>query len=189
MSEGGGAGLLALERRRGALGAAAAVALLVIAVVLAVVGGGGGSNSGVQTAPRLVNSGDLEEAEDSLGHFLYWVGPQAGEDLELTVGTDGSAYLRYLPPGTEAGDPRTTFLTVGTYPVPEPQGALQRTAEEDGARLRRLADGSVVLPNPASAGSVYLAYPDSDLEIEVYDPEPGRAMELIRSGAVEPVGG
>jgi len=24
---------------------------------------------------------------------------------------------------------------------------------------------------------------------EVYDPEPGRAMELIRSGAIKPVGG
>jgi hypothetical protein len=172
------------------IGAATAVALLVTAVVLAVVGSGGdGSGSGGESGPRLADAAELREAEASLGHPLYWVGPQGEEDVELRIESGGNAYLRYLPPGTEVGDPRPTFLTVGTYPIPNAQAALKRTAEEDGARLQRLGDGAVVLPNPASAGSVYLAFPHEDLEIEVYDPRPGRAMGLIRAGAVEAVGG
>jgi hypothetical protein len=66
--------------------------------------------------------------------------------------------------------------------------ALKRTAEENDVPLRRLPGGSVLLPNPSSQGSAYLAYPGGDLEIEVYDPEPGRARELIEAGAVRPVG-
>ena len=38
------------------------------------------------------------------------------------------------------------------------------------------------------AGDVYLAYAESDLQIEVYDPVPGRALRLVRSGAIRPVG-
>ena len=189
MSKGGGAASDVLAGRRGLLGAAASLALLLVAGLLLVLGGGGGSSSDLPNGPRLVEAGELEEAAESLGHPLYWVGPRGNANLELKVEADGSAFLRYLPAGLEAGDPRLTFLTVGTYPVPDAQAALRRAAEEGGTQVRRLEDGSVVLPNPGSAGSVYLAYPDSDLEIEVYDPEPGRAMRLIRSGAVEPVGG
>ena len=30
--------------------------------------------------------------------------------------TSGRVYVRYLPRGAAAGDPRAGFLTVGTYP-------------------------------------------------------------------------
>ena len=32
--------------------------------------------------------------------------------------------------------------------------------------------------------SVYVAYPGSDYQIEVFDPTPGNAPELVRSGAI-----
>jgi hypothetical protein len=35
--------------------------------------------------------------------------------------------------------------------------------------------------------SVYLAFPDLDLQIEVYDPKPGRAQQLVASGQIAPV--
>jgi hypothetical protein len=76
---------------------------------------------------------------------------------------------------------------VGTYPVAEPVAALRRLAAEAGSRPSRLAGEGLVVVNPDEPHSVYLAYPDSELQIEVYDPEPGRALRLLRSGAVEPV--
>jgi hypothetical protein len=36
--------------------------------------------------------------------------------------------------------------------------------------------------------SVYLAYPESDYQIEVFDPSPTRAVELVTSGQVKQVG-
>ena len=157
-------------------------------MVLALVGGGEGAPS-IPSPPRIVSADEVEELASQLGHPVYWAGEPEGEGLELTAEGDGSVYLRYLTEGVEAGDRRQIFLTVGTYPIVDAQGALRRTARKNEARLDRLEEGAVVLPNPSSSGSVYLAYPESDLEIEVYHPDPGRALELIRSGAIEPVGG
>lgn len=188
MAGGGGAERGTVEQRRRAIGAVAAIGLLAVASILALTGGHDDSRPSPQAAARIVRTADVEDLERSLGHPLYWAGPRAAEDLELSVEADGSVYLRYLPPGARPGDPRQ-FLTVGTYPVADAQAALRRTAAADGTQVDVRGDGSVVLLNPSSSGSVYLAYPGSDLEIEVYDPQPGRALELIRSGAIEQVGG
>jgi hypothetical protein len=187
MSEEGGAGAGALAGRRSLLGAGASVALLIVAAVLALVGGEEGA-PGIPSPPTIVVADDVEELASQLGHPIYWAGEPEEGALELTAEGDGSVYLRYLPEGVPAGDQRQIFLTVGTYPVADAQAALRRTAREADARLDRLDDGAVVLPNPDSPGSVYLAYPESDLEIEVYHPEPGRALGLVRSGSVEAVG-
>lgn len=188
MSEEGGAGAGALAGRRRLLGAGASIALLVVAAVLALVGGEGSAPS-IPSPPTIVAADEVEELASQLGHPIYWAGEPNEEALELTAEGDGSVYLRYLAEGVAAGDQRQIFLTVGTYPVADAQEALRRTAAENDARLERLDDGAVVLPNPTAPGSVYLAYPESDLEIEVYHPDPGRALALIRSGSIEPVGG
>lgn len=169
-------------------GTIASAALLFIALALAILGGQeSNSERSAGESVRLADGAALEELSEQLGHPLYWVGAKPQAEIELREDAAGNVYLRYLPPGVEAGDPRQSFLTVGTYPVQGAQAALGRTAKGAGAELKRLPGGTVVLPNPTSSGSVYLAYPHSDLEVEVYDPRPGKALELIRSGAVRPV--
>jgi hypothetical protein len=188
MTKRGGEGVSAAERRRRLAGAIASAVLIGIAVVLALVGGGGGDSAeALDSSPRLATTSDLVALEASAGHPIYWAGPRAGTRLELTEEADGSIYLRYLSPGVEAGDPEQRFLTVGTYPVVDAVGALRRTALAAGMALGHAAGGGVILSNPSSQGSVYLAYPGSDIQIEVYDPVPGRSLELIRSGAIGPV--
>lgn len=159
------------------------------ALLLALLGGdGGGEDDAVLArAPELVSVSEVVEVEEELGHPIYWAGPQPGRRLELGVEAGGSVFLRYLPPGAAVGDQPGAFLTVGSYPVANAQAAILRSARSAGARTERVADGGIVLENPDSEGSVYLAYPESDLQIEVFDPRPGEAMELIESGAIEPV--
>ncbi|HEX2391351.1 MAG TPA: hypothetical protein VHI77_00375 [Solirubrobacterales bacterium] len=170
-------------------GLAVSVALVVAAVVLAIVGGSGGEPAaGIDTTPRFVDASALGDLEGSLEHQIYWAGERPGFRLELKEEAEGSVYLRYLPPGVEAGDPEQRYLTVGTYPVLEAVAALRRASARSGVPLKHLDDGGVVLPNAASAGSVYIAYPGSDLQIEVYDPTPGESLRLIRAGAIGPVG-
>jgi hypothetical protein len=185
----GGAEAGIRPRRLRLAGLAVSVILVLTAVVLAIVGGSGGEAAqGIDTAPHLVDVAALTELESSLGHSVYWAGERPPARLELKEEGEGSVYLRYLPPGVEAGDPEQLYLTVGTYPVPDAVAALARAAAQSGEPLRHLEDGGVVLPNSASEGSVYLAYPESDLQIEVYDPTPGRSLRLIRSGAIQPLG-
>lgn len=178
-----------IERRRRPLALVVSAVLVAIAALLAMQGGGGGDEArALDTAPRIVGTADLSALQDSLGHPLYWAGQRSGQQLELTEESDASIYLRYLPAGIDAGDPRPRFLTVGTYPVDNPVVALRHAATTAGAGLMDGPGGSVVLPNPSSEGSAYLAYPGAKLQIEVYDPAPGRALGLIRSGAIRPVG-
>ena len=170
-------------------GVAVSIALLAIAAVLAVTGGGEDDAGAVeQVAPRIVATEDLSDAEEAAGHEVYWAGPRAGTRLELSVESDGSVFLRYLTPGADAGDPEAEYLTVGTYSVPDAQAALRQAARDSGGTLGRAEGGGLTLESQSSQQSVYLAYPDSDLQIEVYDPSPGRALALVRAGAITPVG-
>lgn len=178
------------ERRRRLAGVGVSVLLVLGAIALAIVGGSGGGSTGAPgTSSHVVTPADLTALAASLGHPVYWAGERPPARLELKEEAEGSVYLRYLPPGVEAGDPEQRFLTVGTYPVPNPVGALRRAAAQSGVALRRLPDGTVVMRNAESEGSVYVAHPHSGLQIEVYDPTPGVSLRLIRAGAIRPLGG
>jgi hypothetical protein len=185
MSEGWGLKGGIDERRRRLLGGAISAVLIAIAVVLAIPGG----SDVVASEPHFVDAGGLEALEASAGHPVYWAGERSPEQLEVREEAEGSVYLRYLPPGTEAGDPEQSFLTVGSYPVSDAVAALERSAADSGTEVEAGPGDAVVLPNPNSRGSVYFAYPGTDVQIEVYDPRPGRSLQLIRSGAIVPVGG
>lgn len=175
-------------QRRRAIGIAISALLVLVALVLVVTGGdGGGDAEAVDAAPRLVEAEEIAELGDELGHPVYWAGERPPDRVELKREPSGNVFVRYLPPDAEAGDPRSGFLTVGTYPFVDAVAGLERTAAQTGVELRTAADGARILVNPAAPDSAYLAYPDSDLQIEVYDPA-GRALELIRSGEVEPAG-
>jgi hypothetical protein len=46
----------------------------------------------------------------------------------------------------------------------------------------------VAMIDRAHPTSVYVAYPDRDLQIEVYDPDPAHALSVAKSGVVRPIG-
>jgi hypothetical protein len=170
------------------IGPVLAVLLVAVAVLLAFTGGDGGPAAPApDETPRLVGEADLRELEGTLGHPVYWAGERPPDRLELRQEADGSVYLRYLPPGVEAGDPRQGFLTIGTYPLADPVAALRRTAAKAGTEVERRGS-AVVLESPTSPSSAYLAQPGSGLQIETYDPRPGVALHLVRAGAIGPVG-
>jgi hypothetical protein len=167
-------------------GVAASLLLILIALALAAFGGDGKERV-ADGAPRLAGVEELTELGETLGHDVYWAGERPPSQIEVTEEPDGNVYLRYLPPDAEAGDSRSGFLTVGTYPIVDPVGALRDVAAKEGTSLERSGD-AFVLASSSSEGSAYLAYPGSELQIEVYDPGPGQALELVRAGAIRPVG-
>ena len=79
-------------------------------------------------------------------------------------------------------------MTIGTYPVPDAHAALQALAEKPGAHTAKTPDGGLVVVTEQNPTSVYIAYPDTDYQVEVYDPDPRKALEVATSGAVVPVG-
>jgi hypothetical protein len=71
--------------------------------------------------------------------------------------------------------------------LPDAFGATQSLAEESGAVTAKTPDGGLVVTNKSTSQSVYIGYPSTDYQIEVYDPDPKVALRLATSGAVVPV--
>jgi hypothetical protein len=177
------------ERLRLIAGIAAAAVIVVIAWLLLKDDGSSASGEKATGAPTIATAAELRALSDSLGHPLYWAGPLPGTRLELTDEADGRVYVRYLDGSAGPGDPRPDFLTVGTYPVPDATAAIRRASHTPGTKVKQLSNGAVALVNTNKPTSVYIAYPGADSQIEVYDPSAKRALGLVLSGQIKPVGG
>jgi hypothetical protein len=141
-----------------------------------------------QDEPRIVETSDLSDAAERLGHPIYWAGEQPGKSLELAEADTGRVYVRYLDEGVDAGVRSTKYMTVVTYPVPNAAAALRRgLAKRPDAELARGDDGAVVLIDPSTPGSVRLAYPGADQQVELYTPNVRESVRLATNGSVKPV--
>lgn len=161
---------------------------LVVGVVAWLASDDGGEDAPAPAVPRarIVEAAELANLAAVLGHPVYWAGPLSGTSLELTESEDGSVRVRYLEEGAEAGEEAANALTVGTYPLPDPSGALEKFAAEPDSVVRRSRRGVEVVTSRGNPSSAYFASPDNSVQIEVYDPSPARALGLALSGRVRP---
>jgi hypothetical protein len=136
--------------------------------------------------PVEASESDLVGLSEQVDHPIYWIGEQAGSTLEVTRLTKGEIFVRYLDDDAEVGDPRPGFLSVGAYPLKDAYGVLGQVAENEGVKAES-SHGALVVQDEEAPQSVYLAYPDQDLQIEVYDPDPERALDVATSEELRPV--
>jgi hypothetical protein len=132
----------------------------------------------------------VEELQDLAGSRelpMFWAGPQSGLRYEVTETSDGAVYVRYLPEGTEVGDPRPGYLTVATYPLENGYENVVAASRRDDTESERLPNGGLAVISSARPSSVYLAHRGEKYQVEVYHPSPERARDLVLSGAVQPV--
>ena len=149
--------------------------------------GGGGGGSSQPTKPIEATVDRLLELSSVVGHPVYWAGARPGKKYELTIDNDQNIFIRYLDPGVPIGSKDVSSLTVGTYPVRDAVAALQHEADKPGASTDSAPGGGFVLTSSDAPQSVYLAFPNSNYQIEVYDPDPRRALSLATSGAIVPI--
>lgn len=167
--------------------ALALVGLAAVLLLVWLVSGDDDSSSEDSGAARIVSAEELEDAVEDEAEPVYWAGEDEGTELELSQPEAGRTYVRYLTEGAEAGDQRAEFLTVGTYVQPDAVEALRRQARESDGVLGTAPGKAVVFFNRDQPVSVYLAYPGVDVQIEVFDPNFTRALQLVNSGQIVPV--
>jgi len=138
--------------------------------------------------PVLVSPAQLEWVAASVDHPVYWAGPRPGFRYELTTTAPGRIFVRYLPSGVAAGDPRPDFLTVGTYPGASSFADLRRAANRDGVISVGLDHGGLVVSAAQRSRSAYLGFEGERYQVEVYAPSTGTARDLILAGDIIPVG-
>jgi len=137
--------------------------------------------------PALLSAATLDAVVAETGHDVYGITAPAGTRPEVTRGSNGEVWIRYLDSGAKLGDRRPDYLTVGTYPRSDALAAAKAAAEGDRSRSAELSDGGLMLWNLDRPESVYAAGPGSDLLVEVYSPDPAQARELVSGGAVAPL--
>jgi hypothetical protein len=139
------------------------------------------------SSPALVTQAQLERLAAAVGHPVYWAGPKAGYSYEATVTHGGRFYVRYLPSGTRAGDPRASFLVVGTYTEPGSFVDLKRAAKQDGSVSVGIDRGGIAVFSSQRPTSVYFGYPGAKYQVEVYSPSGTAASSLVLGGKITPI--
>jgi hypothetical protein len=177
------------------IGAVIAVAIAVAFLVwLLVRGGDSNSSSSGQTqtvpaiAPVAASPDRLRELSVEVGRPIYWAGPISNTTYELTRTSQDRIFVRYLPQGVSVGTKRADYTIVGTYPVTNAYGVLQALAKKEGETSFTAPNDGIAVYETSRSTNVYLAYPGSNVQIEVFDPSAERARALITSGQVVPVG-
>lgn len=156
-------------------------------LALALLAGCGGADSDQQAssgAAEIVSADGLRETASAGAMPVYWAGEQDGAELELSRPDKDRTYVRYLTDGAEAGDERANFLTVGTYVQPNAVASLRRQGQRSGGTIGHAPGDATVYYDRSDPRSVYLAYPGTSVEIEVYDPNFKRALSLVESGQI-----
>ena len=175
------------------IGTVVAIAIAVAFLVWLLVKGGDSDSPGAQTIdvpaiePVAATPERLRELSVEAGHPVYWVGPRQGATYELTRTSDDRIFVRYLPKGVDVGSQRATFTIVGTYPFPDAYAGLQDLAKKKDEVSLTTPKGGLAVYSTSRPTNVYLAFPGSDSQIEVFDPSASRARELVTSGRVAPV--
>ena len=169
------------------LGALIAVGLAAFLVSWVAMSRGDDTPSVPGSGASAASESELKALANSVSHPVYWAGPKEGYTYELTRTTNGLVYVRYLPEGTDVGDPRSQFLTVGTYPRAGAFAELQRAAKAKGAVSVKVGDAGLAVFSQSRPTSVYLGYPDAKYQVEVFNPSPDEARRLALSGQIVPV--
>ena len=128
----------------------------------------------------------LRAMADSLGHAVYWAGARGQTTYEVSQSPGNRIFVRYLPRGVEVGSDKP-YLTIGTYRVANAYTITRSLARHPGSVRVATRDGSVAFYSQTRPTNVYMAYPGSDIQIEVYDPSAGVATGLVGSQSIVPV--
>jgi hypothetical protein len=134
--------------------------------------------------PVGMSASGISKLADSVSQPIYWAGPKAGTVYELTRTSTGKVFVRYLPLNAKVGTKQTIYLIIATYPF---KNALQALKNMKGSNKLTIPGGGIAVVDSNHPQSVHLAYPGSDVQIEVYDPSPARSLRVAQSGAVRPV--
>jgi hypothetical protein len=165
------------------------VVMLVLAVIVGAVIWPAVRGGGSPTTTSVVSEKGLQKLVANLGQPVYWVGPQTGVRYELDHRSNGQILVRYLS-GTEKPG-AAEALAVGTYPMTNAYGTTVALGKKKGwQKLDTGTGGVTAFINTVRPYSTFFALPGVDYQVEVYDPKPGFAAEIVKEGrAVQVVQG
>ncbi|MDX6397912.1 MAG: hypothetical protein QOJ43_1320, partial [Gaiellaceae bacterium] len=175
------------RRRRRSGVARGAVVLVAVAAAAAVVFAVRWDRSPgpIRATAVAMSSANLHSVAASRTTPIYWAGPIAGRELELTTTTTGT-FVRYLPARARSGGTKLA-LTIATYPLKSAYTTAVGQAKEKGMTSKPAENGGIAVWRKSKPTSVYLAFRGVPSLIEVYAPVAKEARTVALSGRIKPV--
>ena len=128
---------------------------------------------------------ELIAAVKELGADVYWAGPVKGAKYTLAVPADGQAYVRYLPEGQGIDDTKPNYVVIATYTTTDAFTATQAAGNTSNGVSFISASGAAIYYSKDTPTNVYLAYPNLNYQIEIFNPIAATALEIATtSGAL-----
>jgi hypothetical protein len=129
---------------------------------------------------------ELIAAVKQLGVDVYWAGPVKDAKYTLAVPADGQAYVRYLPNGQGIEDTKPNYVVIATYTTTDAFAATQAAGNTSNGVTFINTKGAAVYYNKDTPTNVYVAYPNLNYQIEVFDPIAATALDIAsRAGALK----
>ena len=121
----------------------------------------------------------LQQLATSLGQPIYWASSEAGRTLEVRQTSQGYVYVRYLPRGVAVGD-RRAFRSIATYPLANAFAVTKALGQKAGETTISLPGGGIgVYAKQKGSKDAYVAFPNENFQVEVFDPTAGAARALV----------
>ena len=128
---------------------------------------------------------ELIDAVKKAGVDVYWAGPVQGALYTLAVPADGQAYVRYLPKGQGIEDTKPNYVVIATYTTTDAFTSTQAAGNTTNGVSFINADGAAVYYSKDIPTNVYVAYPDKNYQVEIFDPIATTALDIAsKSGAL-----
>ena len=125
-----------------------------------------------------MTEGQLREVVAKNKLTAYWSGPEENSLYSLAANSNGQVFVRYLPDGNGLSDTAAKYRVIASYPQANAYAVTQAAGNQANAISFINADGAQVFYSKSYATNVYLAYPESTSEVEIFDPGNGVALGL-----------
>ena len=121
---------------------------------------------------------ELIAAVKELGADVYWAGPVKGAKYTLAVPVDGQAYVRYLPEGQGIDDTKPNYVVIATYTTADAFTATQAAGNTSNGVSFISASGAAIYYSKDTPTNVYVAYPNLNFQVEIFNPIAATALEI-----------
>jgi hypothetical protein len=132
-----------------------------------------------QSGRIALTEAQLREEVKSILIPVYWAGPQEGALYTLENQANLRVFVRYLPDGKIPPDGEASKRIIGTYALKDAFNSTKTagTTVAGGIGFDN-DDGAAVYYNSSAPNNVYMAYPGTETQIEIFDPIQGVAVQL-----------
>jgi hypothetical protein len=128
---------------------------------------------------------ELISAVKQLGVDVYWAGPVDGAKYTLSAPAEGQVYVRYLPNGEGLTDTKANYVVIATYVTPDAFTATQAAGNQTNGVTFLNTQGAAVFYSKDAPTNVYVAYPNIDIQVEVFSPIAKTALDIAsKQGAL-----